>query len=82
MGSERDASRKQRRSPALGIGNRCGRAERQKCHSRRPDERVDRLPDRIDIRNLVRQEFQQIKDRYDSQHHGMGEDAEVGRAVE
>src|SRR5271157_5683006 len=45
--------------------------------ARRADECMDRLPDGINVRDLVRQKLQQIENNRDPQNRGMGEDAEV-----
>ena len=53
------------------------RSDRDDGSANRPDDRVDRIPDRIHPRNLVGDELDDVEDERDADHDIVVEDAEL-----
>ena len=81
MRGEGDAAGKQRCGPAPRFRSSGGGAERQQSGRGRPNEGVDRLPDRINVRNLVGEKLHHIKSDGNAQHDRVREDLQMRRQV-
>ena len=65
----------------LGCGSASG-GKSEKCGGGRADEGVDSVPNGVEVRDFVRQEFQQVEKDGDSENPGMREYLQFRREME
>jgi len=58
------------------------RRQKREEQRRGTNESVDRVPDRVEVRNFVREKFDEIKGYRDAQHPGMRKNLQSGRQME
>src|SRR6266403_3898860 len=82
MRGESNSSRKERRAPAPFGGSSAGCRVSQECGSGRANERVDGIPDGVEVRYLVREKFNQIKSDSNSKDPRVGKNLQGRRKLQ
>src|SRR6267142_4221298 len=82
MRGESNSSRKERRAPAPFGGSGASCRVSQECGSGRANERVDGIPDGVEVRYLVREKFNQIKSDGNSKDPWVGKNLQGRRKLQ